>query len=604
MSSRTIDSIIEIAENQESNAYGSNKKCFLIGDYALLKQSFTTEEIDAIMRITEALEEKGVSVARTLDYKVINQSLQNWNADRNVLVSEGYVLQQRAQGTPLLDRTNWNDENQSYQLDYLRQIDSISREDQDFFDSFVNGWLEIQKSGIRIDPSKPGNFIYEQGKGITFIDLGLADKETDMHIQVHEQLAAILNLSAYYKCYPEIQESVQRRFDSIIGKFRNAALTNGIDSSIVDEIIETKVPRKREVAESQIEETPEEEISRLEGVIDGHVEEENLAREEAKRLQAEKERKARIEKQRKAEEERRLEEEDERKNGGKRLDSKMFALLNGLLTDGMIPADKAESFRQVFAIKTNIYRDLNPDLFSKQGTTLDLNSVIPNLGNNRIRIDMRSMQFRPDSDITSEDYEQISVVVQDYFRQCFENIANNTESKLSEYSEMRAMHENGALTEEQFVEFKLLEAELTEFSQAQDLFPYFGIQDKNVLDQSKKVSDFLQKQNEMSEEDKAKEESRRREIDREFLDVVFRDTGITDPEELRRLYEGQNEIRVSDEDLEIVLAGFSAPKAITPSQIRQSTIQAGIGITDINSTTQEMRKDLQPEIEKPKEFDD
>ena len=48
----------------------------------------------------------------------------------------------------------------------------------------------------------------------------------------------------------------------------------------------------------------------------------------------------------------------------------------------------------------------------------------------------------------------------------------------------------------------------------------------------------------MSEEDKAKEESRRRKIDREYLDAAFRDTGITDPEELRRLYEGQNEIRV------------------------------------------------------------
>lgn len=93
--------------------------------------------------------------------------------------------------------------------------------------------------------------------------------------------------------------------------------------------------------------------------------------------------------------------------------------------------------------------------------------------------------------------------------------------------------------------------------------------------------------NNLSQEDKdkAKEESRRRKI-------------------LRRLYEGKNDIRVSGEDLKIVLSGFSDPKAITPSQIRESTIQAGTGITDINSTTQEMRKDLEPKIEKPKEFDD
>lgn len=91
--------------------------------------------------------------------------------------------------------------------------------------------------------------------------------------------------------------------------------------------------------------------------------------------------------------------------------------------------------------------------------------------------------------------------------------------------------------------------------------------------------------NNLSQEDKAKEESIRREI-------------------LRRLFEEKNDIRVSWKDLKIVLSGFSDQKAITPSQIRESTIQAGTGITDINKTTQEMRKDLQPEIEKTKEFDD
>ena len=129
MSSQNIDSIIQIAEEQESSAHGSNKKCFLIDDYALLKQSFRTEEIESIMRITEELEEKGISVARTLDYKVLSQSVRNWDTDKNVLVSEGYVLQERAQGTPLLDRTNWNDENKRYQLDYLRQIDSIQEQE-------------------------------------------------------------------------------------------------------------------------------------------------------------------------------------------------------------------------------------------------------------------------------------------------------------------------------------------------------------------------------------------------------------------------------------------------------------------------------------------
>jgi len=604
MSEQIIDSIIRIAEEQESSAHGSNKKCFLIDDYALLKQSFTTDEVEQIMSVTEELEKKGVSVARTLSYKVMNQSVQSWNTSKEVLVSEGYVLQQRAQGTPLLDRTNWNEENKRYQIDYLRQIDSISREGQGFFDNFVNGWMEIQKSGIRIDPSKPGNFIYEPGKGITFIDLGLSDHETDISTQVYEQIAVILNLGTYYKCYPEIQQAVEKRLSIIIDKYRNAVLEHGIDSSIVDGIIETKTPRTTAQPEQQIEETPEEEFARLEEVIDGHINEENLAREEARRIQAEREEKARIERQRKEEEARRLEEEEERKNGGKRYDSKMYAVLNGLMKDGIIPEDKLGIFQQVFRIKTNIYKDLSPELFRKHGTTVDLKSIIPNLEGNNIKIDMKSMQLKPEGEITNQDYEQMTTVVQDYFRQYFEKIANNSDSKLLEYSKMKEMHESGVLTEEQYIEFKLLESELTEFSQAQELFSYFGIQDENVFEQSKRISGFLQKQNEVSEEDRAKQESRKREIDREYLDAVFRDTGITDPEELRRLYEGQDEIRVSEEDLEIVLASFSEPKTMSPSQMGKSAAKVGTGLIDINSTTQEIRQDLQPSRKAAKGLND
>jgi len=540
MSDQTIDSIIRIAEEQESSAHGSNKKCFLIDDYALLKQSFIPDELERIMIITEKLEKKGVRVARTLSYRVMNQSVQGWNASKGVLVSEGYVLQQRAQGTPLLDETNWNDENKRYQIDYLRQIDLISREEQYFFDNFINGWMEIQKSGIRIDPSKPGNFIYEPGKGITFIDLGLSDQETDILTQVYEQIAVILNLSTYNKCYPEIQQAVEKRLSVIIDKYRNAALAYGIDTSIVDEIIEAKTPRTTAQLEQQREETPEEEFARLEEVIDGHINEENIAMEEARRLQAKTEEKARIKEQREQEEEARQLEEEERKNGKKRYDSKMYAVLNGLMNAGIIPEDIVGIFQQVFRSKTNIYKDLSPELFRKHGTTVDLKSIIPNLESNNIKIDMRSMQLKPGGEVSNQDYEQMSTVVLDYFRQYFENIANNSNSKLSEYSKMKEIHTNGLLTKEQYIDFKLLECELTEFSQAQELFSYLGIEDANVFEQSQKVSEFLQKQ-----------------------------------------------------DSEIVPAYFSVSKSITPPQITASTVKEGTGMMDITDSTQTIEQSLQ-----------
>ena len=603
MNSQNIDSLIEIAKKQESNAHGRNKKCFYINDFVLLKQRFRTEEIEKIMRITEELKEKGVNVARTLEYKVESQSMRKWGTGKDVLVSEGYVLQERAKGNPLLDSTNWNDENKRYQLDYLRQIDSISKEGQEFFNDFVKGWIEIQNSGIRIDPSKTGNFIYEQGKGITFIDLGLNDIETDMPTQIYEQLAVILNLNAYNKCYPEIQEAVQKRIDTIVEKYRDAVLTYGIDRSVVDEIIENKRPRKDKDYEAN-EESLDEEISRLEIVIDKYIKEENIAKEEERKQQAEREEKARIEEERKSKEERRLEEEDEQRNGVRRLDSKMYALLNGLIKSGVIPEDKVETLNQVFTSKINMYKDINFELFRKQGRMVDLNSVVSDLENRNIRIDMKNMDINSYDDISTQDYEKISKGVNDYFRQYFENVSDNIESKMSEYSRMREMYESGSLTEEQSIDFKLLEAELVEFSKSQELFSYFGIDDNNVIEQSKRISEFLHKQNEISEEDKERAENRRREIDREYLEAAFRNTGITDPNELRKLYEEQDKIRVSDEDLEIVLQSFSNSKEITLSQIKELTEQEKIGKRDIDDTKQEIEKDIQTDKENQKDIDE
>lgn len=593
MTEKVIDDIIQMAEKQKTNAHGSNKQCFLIDDYALLRQKFTTEEIDKTMQICEQLESKGVKVARTLDYKILSQNVQGWNADKNVLVSEGYVLQQRAIGKPLLDRTNWDEEGKKYQLDYLRQIDSISQEGQEFFSNFVRGWIEIQKAGIRIDPSKTGNFIYEQGKNITFIDLGLSSEKTDIPTTIYEQLAVILNLNAYNKCYPEIQQAVDKRLSVIIDKYRNAIIEQGIDMDVLDRVLEAKSIPQRIPEESESEkETPEDEIVRLENTIAEHVKSEEIAREEARKLQAERAEKARIEREIKEAEEKRLEEAEERQNGGKRNDSKMYAILYGLLKKGIIPENQANVLRQVFQTKRNIYADLNPQLFRKQGTTVELNSAIPNIENSNITVDMRSMELKDDDNIPNQTYEQIKMAVDDYFKQYFVGISQNAETKMLEYSKMKEMHKNGQLTEEQYADFRLLEAELNEFSNAKQLFSILGI-DEQVMETSDKVSSFLEGINRTTDEEKKEFESKRRESDRDYLEAVFEDTGITDPNELRRLYYGQNEIKVAEEDLEAVLASFS--DNMSPTQIGKATAKKGTGITEINQTTQEIRESFEPD---------
>ena len=602
MSEQSIDDIIKIAEQQESNAHGSNKQCFLIDTYALLRQKFTTEEISRIMQIGKELENKGAKVARTLDYKILSQNTQGWNTDKNVLVSEGYVLQQRAIGKPLLDRTNWNEEGKKYQLDYLRQIDSISQEGQEFFSNFVRGWIEIQKAGIRIDPSKTGNFIYEQGKDITFIDLGLSSQNTDIPTTIYEQLAVILNLNAYNKCYPEVQQAVDKRLSVIIDKYRNAIMEQGIDIDVLNQVLEAKSIPQRIPEESESgKETLEDEIVRLENTIYEHVKSEEIAREEARKIQAEREEKARIEREKKEAEEKRLEEAEEKQNGGKRKDSRIYAILYGLLEQGKIPENQANILKQVFQTKRNIYADLTPQLFRKQGTTVDLDSAIPNIENSNITIDMRSMSLKDDGNIPSQTYEQIKVAVEDYFKQYFEDISQNAETKMNEYSKMREMYESGQLTEEQQIDFRLLDAELNEFSNARQLFPVLGL-DEKVLENADRVSSFLQDKSKITEEEKAEIESKKRESDRDYLGAVFEDTGITDPEELRRLYYEQDEIRVAEEDLEAVLATFSDTDTMNPTQIGKATARKGTGIADINQTTREMRKTLEKDLDKGNEL--
>ena len=593
MSERSIDDIIEIAEQQESNAHGGNKQCFLIDTYALLRQKFTTEEIDRIMQIGEELESKGVRVARTLDYKILSQNTQRWNEYKKVLVSEGYVLQRRAIGKPLLDRTNWDEEGKKYQLDYLKQINSISQEGQEFFSNFVKGWIEIQKACIRIDPSKTGNFIYEQGKDITFIDLGLSSQKTDIPTTIYEQLAVILNLNAYNKCYPEIQQAVDKRLSVIIDKYRNAIIEQGIDIDVLDQVLETKsIPQRIPEESEQKKETPEDEMVRLENTINEHVRSEEIARQEARRLRAEQEEKARIEREKRKAEEKRLDEAEERQNGGKRNDSKMYAILYGLLKKGIFPEKQAKLFNQVFKTKKNMYADLNSQLFKKQDTTVDLDSVISNIENSNITIDMKSMELKDNGNIPSQTYEQIRKAVEDYFKHYFEEISQDAETKMIEYSKMREMYESGQLTEEQHIDFGLLKAELNEFSNARQFFSVLAL-DEQVLENADRVSSFLEDKNKIIEEEKAKNESKKRKIDRDYLGAVFKDTGITDPEELRRLYYEQDKIRVAEKDLEVVLRSFYDSDILSPTQIGKATARAGTGIADIKGTTKEIIKTIE-----------
>jgi len=124
-------------------------------------------------------------------------------------------------------------------------------------------------------------------------------------------------------------------------------------------------------------------------------------------------------------------------------------------------------------------------------------------------------------------------------------------------------------------------------------FETIGIPSEKTELVCNKAQVFLQDlEQKREEQERPARENRKREIDREFLYECFKETGITDPEELRKMYQDSKGLDVSEEDLEIVLASFTDDGNISPSQIGSSTSKAGIGLTDINQSVQGIRESV------------
>lgn len=464
---KLIEDMISKSEQMDSDAKGGNKKCFLFDEYALLSQNFVEEEVQLQKEISERLKAKGVNVVRIFDYKVNSQEIRSYGIRKDVVVSEGYVLQERAYGTPLLDRTNWNNENKTYQIDYLKQLESISQEDQQFYNQFFKDWIEIQKEGLQVDPSKPGNFIYEKGMPITFIDLDIQSRR-DENIQnlLLEQIVTLLNSTVYNECYPEIKEIAKIFWKKIIEKYKTTITEQGIDVKVFEEVLSKIAPDlKSKQTEEDLELTPEL-IGNLENTISNNIEKEKIEKEEARRVKVEQEKR----KKQKEAEDKRLKEEEDKRRSKKRIDSKMCYALQTLIKEGYIKDDEADIYNTVFQRRFNIYTDLNPILFNRY-ETVDLGEVT----------------------------DSMETSVRQYYSQRFKNTGANLEKKILQYKEMRNKWEQKLLTQDECIDYALLECELEEFANGKEIFEVLGIENQEMSRQSDYVADFLRNEKNMSD---------------------------------------------------------------------------------------------------------
>lgn len=178
-----------------------------------------------------------------------------------------------------------------------------------------------------------------------------------------------------------------------------------------------------------------------------------------------------------------------------------------------------------------------------------------------------------------------------YYTGFFNQEQANLEDTLSRYSEIVVMPTGD--NRDIDIERADLLSKLTLLIKGKDFFRTIGIPDDSLETVCNRVQDFLQEVTQKSEEEQHPEmEARRKFTDRDFLHAIFQETGITNAEELRRLYEEQDEIKVDEDDLETVLTMFSDNVSITPTQIEEVSRNVGIGIKDINETTRGIRNDL------------
>lgn len=202
--------ISKISQDTQADKQGGSHKCYLMGQYALIKGAFYESDMGFIIEKTKKLSDENVAVVPTLDYKKI-KDIKGFSD-----MFLGFVLQRRAKGEEL-HKTSF-----PYQLseEYYSRISELAKRPQEFFDKYVSDWLKICKSGLQIDASKSANFFYTPEQ-IYFIDLTKSKNAKRNEYAFHESAVALFNGGAYYK----FTNHDEHKF--VLNKLVNAFAANG-----------------------------------------------------------------------------------------------------------------------------------------------------------------------------------------------------------------------------------------------------------------------------------------------------------------------------------------------------------------------------------------
>ena len=197
-----IDELIN-SKQDDHDRNGSNKKCYLFDDYVLLYGSCKEEELKRLIQISNSLEEQGIPVLPTIEYRIVSEP-------NNLGYTKGYFLQKRAQGTELYNYKMSEDE-------YKKRLNEVAQMSVQQMDKFISDWSAISDAGLMVDPSKCGNFFYDDGK-ISFIDLNLASRPQSMEEQFYEVSNVLFGLGLKSK-YETDGNDFMKILENVSGSF-------------------------------------------------------------------------------------------------------------------------------------------------------------------------------------------------------------------------------------------------------------------------------------------------------------------------------------------------------------------------------------------------
>lgn len=273
----------------------------------------------------------------------------------------------------------------------------------------------------------------------------------------------------------------------------------------------------------------------------------------------------------------------------------ILSLLNTLSANEFISKDMQKTIKNMLKVRKNYLLDIYEQNSSLQSNDLMIDGITEDMefstngeeiecaeGIAFINHGVDTIPADKKKSILQTLYKGFTEYYKDFLMQEIENI-EQTKIRYQELEEIENLPD-GSL----YMEKANLYSKLNMIANAKEFLMQIGMPIEEFGEICEQTKIFIEKGSELSPEEKNASEQRKSAIDRDYLYVALKQTGVTDIDELRKIYESQDNVRVSPEDLKAILAelaeNYEPGSLDNESNNRKSgtKVNTEMGITWIN----------------------